>query len=51
MSADVLSIATHNATLWTSDLFDAKTRAEARELLDQGDDARSEEHTSELQSR
>ena len=39
MSADVLSIATHNATLWTSDLFDAKTRAEARELLDQGDDA------------
>ena len=39
MSADVLSIATHNATLWTSDLFDAKTRAEARELLDQGGDA------------
>ena len=38
MSADVLSIATHNATLWTSDLFDAKTRAEARELLDQGGD-------------
>jgi len=39
MSADVLSIATHNATLWTSDLFDAETRAEARELLDQGGDA------------
>ena len=39
MSADVLSIATQNATLWTSDLFDAKTRAEARELLDQGGDA------------
>jgi phosphoglucomutase len=39
MSADVLSIATHNATLWTSDLFDAKTRAEAQELLDQGGDA------------
>ena len=38
MSADVLSIATQNATLWTSDLFDAKTRAEARELLDQGGD-------------
>ena len=39
MSADVLSIATQNATLWTSDLFDAETRAEARELLDQGGDA------------
>jgi hypothetical protein len=26
MSADVLSIATQNATLWTSDLFDAETR-------------------------
>ena len=38
MSADVLSIATQNATLWTSDLFDAETRAEARELLDQGGD-------------
>ena len=36
MSADVLSIATQNATLWTSDLFNAETRAEARELLDQG---------------
>lgn len=39
MSADVLSIATYNAALWTSDLFDAKTRAEAQELLDQGGDA------------
>lgn len=39
MSADVLSIATQNATLWTSDLFDTETRAEARELLDQGGDA------------
>ena len=39
MSADVLSIATNNATLWASDLFDAKTRAEAQELLDQGGDA------------
>ena len=38
MSADVLSIATQNATLWTSDLFNAETRAEARELLDQGGD-------------
>ena len=39
MSADVLSIATNNATLWTSDLFDAKTRGEAQELLNQGGDA------------
>ncbi|MCH1534013.1 MAG: phospho-sugar mutase [Schleiferiaceae bacterium] len=39
MSADVLSIATNNATLWTSDLFDAKTRGEAQELLEQGGDA------------
>ena len=39
MSADVLSIATNNATLWTSDLFDAKTHGEAQELLNQGGDA------------
>ena len=39
MSADVLSLASNNATLWTSDLFDAKTRGEAQELLDQGGDA------------
>ena len=38
MSADVLSIATQNATLWTSDLFDAETRAEAQALLEQGGD-------------
>ena len=39
MSADVLSIATQNATLWTSDLFDAETRAEAEALLKKGGDA------------
>jgi phosphoglucomutase len=39
MSADVLSIATQNATLWTSDLFDAETRAEAETLLKEGGDA------------
>lgn len=39
MSADVLSIATQNATLWTSELFDADTRAEAQALLDAGGDA------------
>ena len=39
MSADVLSLASNNATLWTSDLFDTKTRGEAQELLDQGGDA------------
>jgi phosphoglucomutase len=39
MSADVLSIATQNATLWTSDLFDAETRAEAGALLKKGGDA------------
>ena len=39
MSADVLSLATQNATLWTSDLFDAETRAEAQALLEQGGDA------------
>ena len=38
MSADVLSLATQNATLWTSDLFDAETRAEAQALLVQGGD-------------
>jgi phosphoglucomutase len=38
MSADVLSLATQNATLWTSDLFDAETRAEAQALLEQGGD-------------
>ena len=39
MSADVLSLATQNATLWASDLFDAETRAEAQALLEQGGDA------------
>ena len=39
MNADVLSIATQNATLWTSDLFDAETRAEAGALLKKGGDA------------
>ena len=39
MSADVLSLATQNATLWTSDLFDAETRAEAGALLKKGGDA------------
>ena len=38
MRADVLSLATQNATLWTSDLFDAETRAEAQALLEQGGD-------------
>ena len=39
MSADVLSIATQNATLWSSDFFDAETRAEAGALLKKGGDA------------
>ena len=39
MSADVLSIATQNANLWTSDLFNAETRAEAETLLKEGGDA------------
>ena len=39
MSADVLSISTQNATLWTSDLFNAETRAEAETLLKEGGDA------------
>ena len=38
MSTDVLSIATENATLWTSDLFDAETRAAAQSMLDAGGD-------------
>jgi len=38
MSTDVLSIATKNATLWTSDIFDEATRAEAQALLDKGGD-------------
>ena len=38
MSTDVLSLATKNATLWTSDIFDEATRAEAQALLDQGGD-------------
>ena len=38
MSTDVLSLATKNATLWTSDIFDEATRAEAQALLDKGDD-------------
>ena len=38
MSTDVLSLATKNATLWTSDIFDKATRAEAQALLDKGGD-------------
>ena len=38
MSADVLSIATENAKLWTSDLFDSETRAAAQSMLDTGGD-------------
>ena len=38
MSTDVLSVATKNATLWTSDIFDEATRAEAQALLDKGGD-------------
>jgi phosphoglucomutase len=38
MSTDVLSLATKNATLWTSDIFDEATRAEAQALLDKGGD-------------
>ena len=38
MSTDVLSLATKNATLWTSDIFDESTRAEAQALLDKGGD-------------
>ena len=38
MSTDVLSLATKNATLWTSYIFDEATRAEAQALLDQGGD-------------
>ena len=38
MSADVLSIATENATLWTSDVFDAETRTAVQSMLDAGGD-------------
>ena len=38
MSTDVLSLATKNATLWTSGIFDEATRAEAQALLDKGGD-------------
>ena len=38
MSTDVLSLATKNATLWTSDIFDEATRAEAQALLNKGGD-------------
>ncbi|MGB0271747.1 MAG: phospho-sugar mutase [Schleiferiaceae bacterium] len=38
MSTDVLSLATKNATLWTSDIFDEATRAEAQALIDKGGD-------------
>ena len=38
MSTDVLSLAAKNATLWTSDIFDEATRAEAQALLDKGGD-------------
>ena len=38
MSTDVLSLATKNATLWTSDIFDEATRAETQALLDKGGD-------------
>ena len=39
MSIDVLAIATKNATLWTSELFDTETRAAAQAMLDAGGDA------------
>ncbi len=39
MSTDVLAIATKNATLWTSELFDTETRAAAQDMLDAGGDA------------
>ena len=39
MSTDVLAIATKNATLWTSELFDTETRAAAQAMLDAGGDA------------
>src|SRR6056300_34013 len=39
MSTDVLAIATKNATLWTSELFDTETRAAAQAMLDTGGDA------------
>ncbi|HCP40843.1 MAG TPA: phosphoglucomutase [Cryomorphaceae bacterium] len=38
MNTDVLSIATQNAKLWTSGIFDEETRAEAQALLDKGGD-------------
>ena len=37
-NTSVLDVATKNATLWTSDIFDAETRAEAQALLDKGGD-------------
>ena len=38
MSTDVLSLATKNATLWTSEIFYEATRAEAQALLEKGGD-------------
>ena len=37
-NTSVLDVATQNATLWTSDIFDAETRAEAQALLEKGGD-------------
>ena len=37
-NTSVLDVATQNATLWTSDIFDAETRAEAEALLNKGGD-------------
>lgn len=44
----VLNIATKNATLWTSEIFDEATRAEATQLLKEGGDALIEPFYKEL---
>lgn len=44
----VLDIATKNATLWTSEIFDEATRAEATQLLKEGGDALIEPFYKEL---
>ena len=36
--SSVLNIATKNATLWTSDIFDIETRQAAQAMLDAGGD-------------
>lgn len=44
----VLDIATKNATLWTSEIFDEATRSEAQQLLETGGDALIEPFYKEL---